>query len=87
MARSSFVYRRSFTIPTWEAEMAKIRQQLNADIPGIAQNVRHSLVQIKNGRRRGSAGTIWHPEWLILTNTHVARRRSSQVSLQNEYSS
>ena len=63
-----------------KAEMS-ISQQLNAEIAVVAENVRHSLVQIKNGRRRGSAATIWHPGALILTNTHVVGRRSLQVSL------
>lgn len=57
-------------------------QQLNVEMAAIAQDVRKSLVQIKNGRRGGAgAGTIWHPDGLILTNAHVVQRPSLRVTL------
>ena len=38
-------------------------------------------MQITNGRRGSGAGTIWHPDGLILTNAHVVGRRSLRVTL------
>ncbi len=57
-------------------------RQLNAEMAEIVENARRSLVQIANGRRGGAgAGTIWHPEGLILTNAHVVQRPSLHVTL------
>lgn len=47
----------------------------------VAEKARRGLVQVRNGRRGAGAGTIWHPDGLILTNAHVARNRSLQVTL------
>jgi serine protease Do len=46
----------------------------------VAQ-ARHSLVHVRNGRAGAGAGTIWHPDGLILTNAHVAGRRHLEVTL------
>jgi serine protease Do len=54
---------------------------LNAELAGIVEGARQSLVQIHNGQRGAGAGTIWHPEGLILTNAHVVGRRSLHVAL------
>lgn len=61
--------------------MRGILQQLNTDLSALADGVRRSLVQIQNGRRGSGAGTIWHPNGLILTNAHVVGRRSLRVTL------
>jgi serine protease Do len=52
-------------------------QQLNADMASVVERVQGSLVRIHNGRRGHGAGTIWHPEGLILTNAHVVAGRHS----------
>lgn len=61
--------------------MSGLLKQLDAEVSGLAEIVGRSLVQILNGRRGSGAGTIWHPEGLILTNAHVVGRRSLRVTL------
>jgi serine protease Do len=64
-----------------EANMSGLLAQLNAEMASLVEGVRQSLVQIRNGHRGVGAGTIWHPEGLILTNAHVVGRRSLRVAL------
>ena len=56
-------------------------QQLNKEIADVTERVRGSLVQVRNGGRGNGAGTIWHPQGLILTNAHVVERGPLQVKL------
>jgi len=52
----------------------------NAEMDGVIEAARRCLVEIDNGRGNG-AGTIWHPDGLILTNAHVVGRCRLQVTL------
>lgn len=61
--------------------MANILQRLNVDVSTIAEVVRKSLVQIRNRRWGQGAGTIWHPNGLILTNAHVVGSHTMWVTL------
>jgi S1-C subfamily serine protease len=61
--------------------MSDLISLLNAELAGIVEGARQSLVEIRNGHRGVGAGTIWHPEGLILTNAHVVGRRSLHVAL------
>ncbi len=63
--------------------MSDLLQQLNAEMATIVENVRNSLVRINNGRGGAGAGTVWHPDGLILTNAHVVGRRSLKVTLSD----
>ena len=63
--------------------MTNVFQQLNNEIATIVEKARHSLVEITNGKRGLGAGTIWHSDGLILTNAHVIRGKSPQVTLPN----
>jgi serine protease Do len=61
--------------------LSELLQELNAEMAGVVEGVRRSLVQIQNGRHGAGAGTIWHPDGLILTNAHVVGRRNLRVTL------
>ncbi|MEJ2559619.1 MAG: trypsin-like peptidase domain-containing protein [Anaerolineae bacterium] len=63
--------------------MSDLLQQLNAEMATIVEDVRHSLVRINNGRGGAGAGTVWHPDGLILTNAHVVGRRALKVTLSD----
>ena len=47
----------------------------------VVEDVLKSLVQVRNGRRGSGAGTIWHPQGLVVTNAHVAGRGPLRVEL------
>ena len=55
--------------------------ELNTDLADVVERVYCSLVHVQNGRRGSGAGTIWHPQGLIVTNAHVAGRGPLKVGL------
>lgn len=56
-------------------------QQLDGEMAALVDRARQSLVEISNGQRGHGAGTIWHPDGLVLTNAHVVHVHSPQVTL------
>lgn len=54
--------------------MASVLQQFSDALADLASLTSQSLVQIRSGGRGEGigAGTIWHPDGLIVTNAHVA---------------
>ena len=63
--------------------MSHVLVQVNAGLAALAESVHKSLVQIENGRRGAGAGTIWHSEGLVLTNSHVVARDGVRVVLHD----
>jgi serine protease Do len=61
--------------------VASLLMQLNTEMSAAIERVQRSLVEIKNGHGGVGAGTIWHPEGLIVTNAHVVGRRRLDVTL------
>ena len=60
--------------------MSEILQLLSEDMAELVAGMRRRLVQIQNGRGAG-AGSVWHSDGLIITNAHVADRKSINVQL------
>ena len=61
--------------------MSALLQQLNVELDEVVVRVRRSLVQVRSGDRGAGAGTIWHPNGLVVTNAHVVRSRRLRVTL------
>jgi serine protease Do len=64
-----------------EGTMSRVLQQLSDAMADIVAHGRLSLVQLHNGRRGMGAGTVWHPDGLIVTNAHVVRHGTIQATL------
>jgi serine protease Do len=63
--------------------VSDLLRQLNEEMASVADGALRSLVQISDGQGNG-AGTIWHPDGLIVTNAHVvAGRHSLEVTLSD----
>ena len=61
--------------------MSGLLQQLNSEIGEVVKGVRRSLVRVRSGERAEGAGTVWHPEGLIVTNAHVVGHQPIRVTL------
>jgi serine protease Do len=61
--------------------MIALSQAIGADMAAVVENVRRSLVHVQNGRRGSGAGTVWHPQGLVVTNAHVVGRGPVKVAL------
>ena len=63
--------------------MTTARQSLSGEMADVVARTRRSLVHIQDGRRGVGAGSIWHPDGLIVTNAHVAGSRRLRVTLRD----
>ncbi len=57
---------------------------LSDEMAQIAKTARESVVRIVGRDGSLGAGTIWHPDGLIVTNTHVIQQRSIRVLLTGD---
>lgn len=64
-----------------ETNVGSVLQQLDHQVSALADELRKSLVRVWNGGHGLGAGTIWHPDGLILTNAHVVGRRYVDITL------
>jgi S1-C subfamily serine protease len=62
-----------------DAQPGGTLRQINADLGGLANRVRLSLVRVVDGGRGAGAGVVLHERGLIVTNAHVAHRRNTMV--------
>ena len=63
--------------------MVSILKQLNAEMDSVVGRAGSSLVQVRNRRGGAGAGTIWHPDGLVITNAHVVQGDYPQVALRS----
>lgn len=54
---------------------------LDRELAQLSERVHRSLVRVESGRWGAGAGTIWHPDGLVLTNAHVARHARHAIEL------
>jgi S1-C subfamily serine protease len=66
--------------------MSDLVDQINEQMSSVVDGARRCLVQVcleqvHNGRRGAGAGTILHADGLVITNAHVVKRQSPNVTL------
>ena len=49
----------------------------------VAESLQRSTVSVRNGRHSAGSGVVWSEDGLIVTNAHVATRRSAWIELRD----
>ncbi len=60
-----------------------VLSEVSNQMASIVEKARRSVVQVLDDGGGRGAGTVWHPDGLILTNAHVVRDRKLRVSLED----
>jgi serine protease Do len=63
--------------------MTSLMQDLNAALAGVTRQAMDGLVQVSDGGHGAGAGTIIHPQGMILTAAHVVQHGHVQVGLRD----
>jgi serine protease Do len=66
--------------------MSKILHSINSELSTAIGVARKSLVQVRSGRKGSGAGTILHPDGLVVTNAHVVQGKSPEITLWDDRS-
>jgi serine protease Do len=57
-----------------------VLMELNREMAVLVDRVKRSLVEVRDGRGGGAAGTVWHARGLIVTNAHIIGRGRANVT-------
>ena len=64
-----------------------VLMELNKEMAVLVDRVKRSLVEVRDGRGGGAAGTVWHARGLIVTNAHIISRGQASVTLPDSTTS
>ena len=56
---------------------------MNDAAAAVAESLQRSTVTVRNGRHSAGSGVVWSEDGLIITNAHVATRRSARIELHD----
>jgi serine protease Do len=66
-----------------ESLIAGANSSFAEECAALAERLRRSTVQVRDGRRGAGSGIIWRSDGLIVTNAHVVRGRGARIELSD----